>query len=407
MIIGIDASRANHEQRTGVENYAFFLIQEMKKLIGGEIGKLGNYETSELKIILYSNVPLQGELAKLPPHWESKVLRWPPKRLWTHVRLSFEMLIHPPDVLFVPAHVFPIIHPKKTVMTVHDVAALRFPASYNWFERWYSLFSAKMAMKKLWKIIVPSQFTKDELLKFEITTAARRGPAAAVGNSKLQEKVYVISHGYNNIYSEKRNDTDIARILNKYSLRQPFIMSIGRLEEKKNTVRIIEAFNLIRSKEIASSPAKASRNDSKVQLLLVGRPGHGYEKIKEAIEQSPHRQDIITPGWVDEADVPILMSAAEVFVFPSLYEGFGLPVLEAFAGGVPVVASRGSSLEEVGGDAAMYVDPQNSEEIAQAVIRLVSDETLRKEKIRLGSEQLKKFDWQTCAQMTLDVLTAR
>ncbi len=382
MIIGIDASRANHEQKTGVEWYAFSVIEEMKKV---------KIET-KIKIVLYSDVPLKGELAILPPNWTSKVLRWPPKRLWTQVRMSWEMLWHAPDVLFIPAHVFPILHPKKTVMTIHDVAAMRFPESYNWFERWYSLFSAKMALKKLWKIIVPSEFTGRELKKLEIR------------NWKLRDNVTVVPHGYDSRYKKiatatagsrpegGKNKIKIEEVVKKYRVEKPFIMTIGRLEEKKNTIKIIEAFNILRL---------TSYN---LHLLLVGSPGHGYEKVKEAIDKSPFKNDIITPGWVGPDDVPYLMNAASVFVFPSLYEGFGIPVLEAMACGVPVVASCGNSLEEVGGDAALSVDPQKPEEIASAVQRLMTDEVLRQEKIRLGFERVKQFSWEKTARETMRIL---
>ncbi|MEK7065054.1 MAG: hypothetical protein AAB963_01275, partial [Patescibacteria group bacterium] len=154
MLIGIDASRANEIQKTGVGWYAYFLIQEMKHLSTlalEHFSTQGGVGAKALQFVLYTREPLRGELAKLPENWTVKVLGWAPKRLWTQVRLSWEMLWRAPDVLFVPAHVFPIIHPKKTVMTIHDVAAIKFPKSYGWFERWYSVWSARVALKKLWK----------------------------------------------------------------------------------------------------------------------------------------------------------------------------------------------------------------------------------------------------------------
>jgi len=157
MKIGIDASRANDEKKTGVGWYAYHVIQQMKK-----------QTPRDVEVILYTNKPLRGDLADLPENWKENILRWPPKRLWTQIRLSLEMLVHRVDVLFVPAHVVPIIRPKKTVMTVHDIAALKFPDSYNWFERWYSVWSARVALKKLWRVITPSEFTKRELEKLEI-----------------------------------------------------------------------------------------------------------------------------------------------------------------------------------------------------------------------------------------------
>lgn len=380
MLVGIDASRANNQEKTGVEWYAFFLIQEFKKIINHK----SEIISEPIEVVLYSDRPLEGELADLPANWRSKVLNWPPKRLWTQVRLSWEMLIHPPDVLFIPAHVFPIIHPKKTVMTVHDVAAVKFPESYNWFERWYSLWSAKYAVRKLWKVIVPSEFTKCELLKLE------------TGNWKLGDKVFAIKHGYNRNCKVIDDEKKIGEVLEKYGVKKPFIMTIGRLEEKKNTVNMIRAF-----KKIKQNNNNPQFQVSSFQFLLVGKPGHGYEKVAAEIENT---KDVITPGWVEEADVPYLMNAVEVFVFPSLYEGFGLPVLEAMACGTPVVASKGNSLNEVGWDGPVYVDPQSVEDIAGGILELLENRELRKIKIEKGLERVKEFSWGKCAAETFDVL---
>ena len=371
MLIGIDASRANEEKKTGVGWYAYFLIEELKKL------KIEN-----LRFVLYTREPLRGELAELPENWTVKVLKWWPGRFWTQIRLSWEMLWHAPDVLFIPAHVFPIIHPKKTVMTIHDVAALKFPQSYNWFERWYSVWSAKYAVKKLWKIIVPSESVKRGLIEDL--------------RLKIEDcRINVIKHGYDERYKNYAEMSE--EILKKFNIKKPYLLSIGRLEEKKNTVRIIEVFNNLKSKILD------------LQLVLIGGRGFGYEKVLEEIKNSPYKNDITTPGWVSDEDLPVLMKNAEVFVFPSLAEGFGIPVLEAMASGVPVVTSNDGALKEVGGDACVYVNPMNVDEIAEAVWRLLRialpagrQEDLRFKIIEQGRERSKEFSWEKSAKETLD-----
>lgn len=381
MLIGIDASRANETQKTGVGNYAYFLIEQMKRL---EINEL-------VKFVLYAREPLRGELAKLPENWTVKVLEWwspfgyaqGKMRLWTQVRLSWEMLWHAPDVLFVPAHVFPIIHPKKTVMTIHDIVALKFPKSYNWFERWYSVWSAKYAVKKLWRIIVPSNAVKQDLIE----------------NCRMQNaecRINVIPHGFDKKYEMRdKGDKEISRdseILGKYNITKPYILSVGRLEEKKNTVRIIGAFEKIRLQLTTYN----------LQIILIGNPGYGYEKVQEAINNSQFKSDIITPGWVSEDDLPALMRKAEIFVFPSLAEGFGLPVLEAMASGVPVVASE--SLKEIGGEACVYVNPIDEEEIAEAILKL-QDTEYKMKNVERGLERVKEFSWDKCARETLEIIS--
>lgn len=366
MIVGIDASRANRKDKTGVEWYAWHLIQELKKIT-----------PEEHKVILYSDSPLTGELAQLPGHWRAKILYWPLKRLWTQLRLSGEMLIHRPDVLWIPAHVFPVIHPQKTVMTVHDLAAFRFPQAYPPFERWYSLWSARYAGKKLWRLIVPSKFTKNEI-------------ASAFGLHTL-DKIVVVHHGYDTRYRKLDDKPALEAVLKKYHLKRPFVMSVGRLEKKKNTVNIIRAFTQLRPK-------------IELQLALIGLPGYGYEEVKEIIAQSAYKQDIRLLGWLPVKDIALIINAAEIFVFPSIYEGFGIPVLEAMACGTPVVAGSGSSMEEVSGDCAVYVDPHDYEALAREISRLINDKVKKNCLAEKGLAQVKNFSWKKAAQDTLRVL---
>ncbi|KKQ27710.1 MAG: Glycosyl transferase group 1 [Candidatus Magasanikbacteria bacterium GW2011_GWC2_37_14] len=390
MIIGIDASRANEEQKTGVGWYAFWLIEELKKIT-----------PENIRVVLYTREPLKGQLADLPENWQEKVLGWWPKKYWTQIRLSWEMLFHRPDVLFIPAHVFPIIHPKKTVMTIHDIAAKRYPETYNKFERWYTVWSAKTALKKLWRVIVPSEFVRQELLCYF--------------TARHEHKITVIKHGCHTELFEYDNLIDGQEILRFYGLNSDYLISLGRLEEKKNTIGVVKAFEQIKmSLREASKGDEAiprdrhapvvARDDSGLKLLLVGSPGFGYEKVKQAVEESPFKDDIIIPGWVKGKDLKVLLGSAKVLVFPSRYEGFGLPILEAFAAGVPVVAGQGSSLEEVGGEAVLYCNSGNIQEIADNVELFLNNPELTTEKINLGKERLKKFTWQKTAEETLALL---
>ena len=369
MILGINIARINKKQRTGVEWYAYHLVEEFKKIV-----------PSDVTVRLYSEEPLSDELAKLPNNWESRVLKWPPRKMWTQLRLSIEMLLHPPDVLFVPAHIFPLITSKKTVMTVHDIAAVQFPESYSRFERFYSVWSSKRAAKKLWKVITPTEFTKKEMMRvFKM--------------DKLSNTV-VIPHGYDKAYKEVSNEK-VQDVKKKHAITKPYLMSIGRLETKKNTVRIIESFS------------KLKDNGHDLQLVLVGKPGHGFELVEEAINASPYKEDVIEPGWVEEDDIPALYAGAEVFVFPSLSEGFGIPVLEAMACGTPVVTSKGSCLEEVGSDIAEYVDPTSVDDIAEKVEMFLKDKKNRSERITKGLAWVENFSWEKTARMTLDELVGR
>ncbi|MFA7314556.1 MAG: glycosyltransferase family 1 protein [Candidatus Magasanikbacteria bacterium] len=370
MKIGIDVSRANNLQKTGVEWYTFYLVQELKKII-----------PENVEVVLYSAEILQGELANLPKNWTTKVLIWPPKRLWTQLRLSWEMLFYRPDILFIPAHVFPIIHPQKTVMTIHDIAALDFGDSYNAFEKWYSLFSSRQALKKLWKIITPSIFTKQELKRL-------------LFQNFPEEKIKVVYHGFNQNYKNIFSTEEKNKVLTKYKIGTNFLLSISRLEHKKNTLGIIKAFEIL----------KNNIDNHDLQLVLVGKQGFGCEEIFQAIEKSVFKNDIILPGWVREEDLTIILSSARVFVFPSFYEGFGLPILQAMSAGIPIVTSRCSSLPEIGREVCLYVDPNNALKIAENINIFLTDEKLRQEKIKLGLLRVKDFSWEKCARETWDLL---
>ena len=370
--IGIDISRGNTTTRTGVEEYVFQLLSAI-------INNKQVAINSATKFVLYTREPLIPELENnLPDNVIVKVLKWPPKRFWTQVRLSWEMLFYAPDVLFVPGHVVPLIHPKKTVMTVHDVAAVSFPKSFNWFERWYSLWSAKYSMKTLWKVIVPSEFTKQELQKL-------------LNIDKKLSSVHVVPLAYDKKFRVIESKEKIEEILNTYHIQKPFVLSVGRLEAKKNTVRIIHAFELLKKRQMGKW--------ANGQLVLVGGRGHGYEDVEKAIKESPYKNDIILPGHVSDPDLPYLMHAADVFVFPSLYEGFGIPILEAYACGTPVVTSNGTSCKEVAGDVAVLVDPLDVDDIASGI-----EQAMKKEYVEEGLERVKHFSWEKTMEKTLHLL---
>lgn len=366
MILGIDASRANREQKTGVEWYAFFVIQELKKIV-----------PADWEVRLYSDVPLKGDLAVLPAHWQEKVLSWPPKRLWTQVRLSWEMIQNTPDVLFVPAHVQPYIHPKKTVLTVHDVAAKGTPGAYNRFEKWYSLWTAEEALLKLPAVIVPSQAVKNDLLQ--------------VFPKVNGEHIQVVHHGINPLFLSEAGFTANADVLQKYAIQKPFIIAVGRIEHKKDSVGLVKAF------------ARAVEMGYKGSLVLVGKPGFGYCEVESVIKKSVVKNYIKIIPWLESAELIAFMRQADGLAFPSLAEGFGLPVLEAMALGVPVIASDLPVLREVGGSVAKYVSVGDTEQLAKAIIEISQPVNQARYRL-LGRERAQNFSWQKSAQKTWEIL---
>lgn len=359
MLIGIHSLAAFKPQKTGVERYASQLIENMAML-------------SEIKghrFVLYTNKQNQ----EWPENFQMKILRAP--FLWTQARLGLYFIFKKPDAFFVPAHVLPVIsHPKNSTVVIHDIAYELFPESYPTLHRNYLRFSTKYALKHAKKIIVPSQNTKDDILRFYKWVD--------------EKKIFVIHHGIKKVNPPTGGEKERGK-----SFNFPYFLYIGRLELKKNILGILRAFDLFKAQYKSSH-----------KLILVGNFGFGGEKIKEAAVKHRFKNDIILTGWVNEEKKDELLTNADVFLFPSFYEGFGFPILEAQSFDVPVITSCISSMPEIAGEGAILVEPHNVEEIKDAIIRVVSDSDLRNILIEKGNENLKKFSWQTCAQKTLEII---
>ncbi|MDD2758385.1 MAG: glycosyltransferase family 1 protein [Patescibacteria group bacterium] len=374
MIIGIEASHANKEKRTGVEEYCWQIIQHLKKNIPADV-----------RVILYSQTPLLPVLSDLPPNWQPRVLPWVeklPRRLrkgWTQTRLSWEFLHRPPDVFFAPAQILPLICPEKVVATIHDSVFEVDPKAAWWASRWYLKLMNRLILKKARLILTPSEFSKNELKRLYNYDTGR---------------VRVTPLGFDSLSYRRFDLPDEAKkeILGRFKITKPFFISVGRLEEKKNTANIVRAFNLFREKHEA-------------QLVLVGFPGVGYKDVATEIEHSPHKADIILPGWGTKADIAKLYNLAEALVFPSKYEGFGLPVLEAMACGCPVIASEGNSMVEAGGDAVFYVSADSPEQIASVLERIFANQDERQKMAALGLARAATFSWENTAKLTWSALS--
>lgn len=361
MLIGIDASRAFIKKRTGIEEYSYQVIAHLRETLKSE------------QVILYIRADQDADL-DIPAAWKIKKL-WAP-RFWTQGRLSLEMLLYPPDALFVPAHTVPLCHPKRTVVTMHGLEYEFCPGAYAWFERWYMRLSIRFSCWVASKIIAVSENTKRDLVRMYAVP---------------EEKIQVIYEGYEGDAEYRTESNPNIKIRND----KPYLLFIGRLEERKNIVRIIETFEIL--KERYALPH---------QLVLAGKPGYGYEKIRSRIRAAKYHADIRELGYVSEEEKWELLRGADIFLFPTLYEGFGIPVLEAQSVGVPVITSDTSSLPEVGGEGAGYVDPLSAESIAEGVSRILSDTAFRDGILEKAYKNTGRFSWKACAEAIADTLKA-
>ncbi|MDP2944017.1 MAG: glycosyltransferase family 1 protein [bacterium] len=401
MIIGIDASRANLIHKTGTEWYSFYLIKNL-----AAIDKANTYW-------LYLNKPARSELIEAVrdnPNFSFKFLKWPFFSFWTLGRLTLEMLWCRPDVLFVPAHTLPLFSPRRTLNTIHDIAFVREANLYraveaktgsagarrliNFFVKLLTLgryrsdsvdylyWSTAFALRHARKIIAVSEFTKQDILNLYPKTPA--------------DKVVVIHNGYNNELYRRLPATPAktAAVLDKYALEAPYFLYVGRLEKKKNISALVEAF----------ASLKENHPEIKAKLVLIGDAGFGYDEIRYTIEEFNLNRKVVMPGWAAEEDMPYIMNAAAAFIFPSKHEGFGIPVLQALACGVPTAVSDLSVLREIAGDAVLYFNQNDKHLLAEAMEKILTDEDLRKTLVTRGLDRVKKFSWRKCAEETLALI---
>ncbi|MCR4311825.1 MAG: glycosyltransferase family 4 protein, partial [Candidatus Uhrbacteria bacterium] len=358
MHLGIDAHLLLREKATGVERYAKFLLEQMMVT-----------SPADVRVTLYGHDDKPTWLT-LRNNWTWKKLGWSIGRGWTHGRLSLEMLMHPPDVLFVPGHEVPAFMRSKTkvVTTLHDVAFKRNPETYSPSAVQRQDLAVRRAIKRAARILVPSEASKLDLAEFFNVPFDR----------------VVVTH-----LAPTMPPTGSADTLARLHLRPgSYFFFLSRLEAKKGVVDLIRAFTFLKQRLGHGDPH---------QLVLVGSFGYGGEVAKRAIEESEAKADIRVLGYVENEDVRTLLDQSLALVMPSLAEGFGIPVLEAMASGVPVIASDIPALREVAGEAALFSRPGDVSSLLEVMQRMVFDGGLREKFIADGTERVKQFSWEKCA----------
>lgn len=360
MIIGINATYLSSRQKTGIENYSSLLILALLRYDQSNFYRLFSSKNIEKKIL---------------PDTKNYALHVSPfPKGWHRFRLPLSLLRHKVDLFFDPGYTVPPFISIPTVVSIHDLAHKHFPEVYtlgqiNNLER-----SFRLAERKAAGLIFSSRCTQDDFNKFYPASKA------------LQTVIYM---GFNDKNFEFKKEKDLLH------LSEPYILYVGRLEKKKNIINLIRAYVAMRHKN----------PDLKHHLVLCGMAGYGFEEIEKEIKQNEKfGKDIIVTGYVSDRDLPHLYAKADLFVFPSLYEGFGIPLLEAFAAKVPVAASNASSIPEVAGDSVFYFSPDKVGEIASTLSTAINDNSARKKKINTGYKSLKRFSWKSYVQQFLEFI---
>ncbi len=361
MLIGIDASRAIRPIQTGTETYSRELIAALLRL-----------ESPHRYNIYFDRSP--GALFADSGRAERVVI--PLRRGWTHLRLGHELRRRPPDVLFVPSHVIPVGCPVPAVVTIHDVGYLWNRSAYRPLA-WVLLHLGTLWNARASRLIVAdSRATADDLVAhFQVPPEKIR--VAYLGGPALESVA-----------------SDPA-VQERFGLPRRYFIFVGTIQPRKNLGRLLRAFAGVRR-----------WTDPDVGLVLVGNPGPSATNLRQLAKMLGIDDHVFWTGYISEHERKVLVAGAVAFVFPSLYEGFGMPVLEAMALGVPVVASSSSSLPEVVGDAGLLVDPYDEDALAGSLAHLLVDNALRESLIERGRWRAPTFTWDRCARDVADTFDA-
>ena len=439
MIIGIDGNEANVKNRVGTGQYAFELLRQFAKISnysssGSEKNKL-SYSSSEsnltrrvekskeessrqartIEFVVYLKKSPLPDLPKESASFRYKVFG--PKKLWTQfalpIKLTFGQKI---DVFFSMAHYGPRFSKIPYVVAIHDLSFLHYPELFKKSDLLQLRSWTKYSVQNATHIIAVSQTTKDDIVKnYNVTPS----------------KITVTYEGYDEDRFKPQSRTRSDLVKKKYGVRGDYIIFVGTLQPRKNLERLIEAFaSIVHSSQLMVNGEKKTVNreplTDNLSLVIAGKKGWFYESIFEKVKELNLKDKIVFTEYVSDANLSALIGGASVYVLPSLWEGFGIPVIEAQACGVPVVVSNTSSLPEIvgatdhssssdrarlgsreaslTGRSGILVDPQNINSIAIGIKKVLTDEKLRSDLIKNGFSNVRRFSWQKCARQTLEIL---
>jgi glycosyltransferase involved in cell wall biosynthesis len=380
MTIYLDISAAVH-RRAGLGRYAESLARALLS------PNLPIYQSTNLPIYQSTNLsffynresgisPLPG-LEHIPARTVS--LGYKPWRMlvWAGqiARVGFNRMVPGATLFHATEHLLLPLRGVPTVLTVHDLIFRRYPQHHKPLNRWYLNATMPLYCRRADHIIAVSEQTKRDMI------VAYRVPP---------EKITVIYEAADTRFRLQPPQT-MADVRARYRLPDRYLLFVSTIEPRKNLIRLLAAFERLQAAGLTDA------------LVIVGKRGWLYDNFFAALEASPAKQAVIFPGWVADADLPAIYRGAQVFAFPSLFEGFGLPVLEAMACGTPVVCSNSSSLPEVADDAALLVDPLDVDALTGALERLLRDPALAADLRARGLAQAARFSWARAAAETIAI----
>ncbi len=367
MKIWIDGYEANVPQRLGSSQVGFELLRNLEK-----IDKANDY------VVLLPFSPMD-DLPKEREGWKYKILK--PNKLWTRIALPLALYTAKvkPNLIFSPTHYIPRFSPVKRVVTIFDLAYLHFPEMYKKDDYWKLHNWSKFSIENADKIITISNFCKQDIIKeYKIS----------------KDKITLAYPGYDaEIFHQIQDKNEIKKIVEKYQIQGKYIIYVGTIQPKKNLIRLIESFKNIEGLKLVIAGKTTG----------LGKQGWKFEEILKRPKELGIEEKVIFTGFVPMQDLPYLLNGAEAFVLPSLYEGFGIPVVEAMACNIPVIVSNVAALPEVAGKAGLFIDPLSVDQITQAIRTITTDKKLHLRKSKECQIQARKFSWKNMAKIVLKV----
>lgn len=364
MLISIDGFEASAADQVGVGRFEVELLKEMAR-----VDTKNSYR-------IYSPYKPNPDMPARSSKWQYKTPLV--HKLWSQVTLPFSLIVDSPkpDVFFAPVHYAPRYCQSPYVVGIMDLSFLRFPELFKKSDLYKLVNWTAYSVKSAKAVIAISKSTKNDILKsYQID----------------ESRVHVVYPGITmQTVNSKQSTEEIKR---EYGLTGEYILYVGTLQPRKNIERLIDAFKLLR------------KDLPKHKLVIVGKKGWLYDSMFEKVKKEGLSDSVVFTGYVPDDELSAFYKGAVCFCLPSLYEGFGFPVLEAMREGVPVVASNISSLPELVEDAGILVNPESTEDIARGIKKvLVMSTTERKKIIEKGYQQIKKFTWEKAARQTISIL---
>lgn len=378
MIIGIDGNEANADQRVGIGQYAFSVLFHLNRLF---IQDQKNRKPQDVKFKIYLKQRPKSDFPVETNGWNYSVFG--PKRAWTQIALPIRLYTEKEkiNVFFSPSHYAPRFCPVPRFISIMDLSYIYFPEMFDQKDLYQLVHWTNYSVHKAEKIFTISKFSKKTIVDYY-----KINP----------EDVIVTYPGYNEkIYKVEDIEANKAKSIlkKKFQISSPFILFVGTLQPRKNLVGLIEAFKRVVSKKYLKN----------IQLVIVGKKGWLYDEIFSKVKECAVEEKVIFTNYISDPMLAMLYNNALCTILPSFYEGFGIPLIEAMACGCPVIASNITSIPEILADAGMTFDPHNIKDLSNLIIRVCTDESLRKQMKTKGLQRAQLFRWSTCAEKTFEI----